>query len=281
MSLLLCLKMWITSSHSWNGIEWKCYRNTKLRDCLFISILLLIIGCASAGPELNVHSAEEIRPVSVSEFTLGPGDVIEVNVWRHDDLSKKLQVDPYGKIYYPLVGEIEASGKSVITVREAIVKGLSKYFVNPVVNVSVASIQSQKVLVLGEVSNPRVFSIDRPMSVLEAIAHSGGFTRDAKKENVLVIRSEKSSTHLIKVDLKSTIKKGELQQNIALQKGDIVYVPATLIADVSRYFRHLQNILAPIVLLEQGIVLGPDVVDVFEGKSGRESDGTIVIERPD
>ena len=280
MSLLPCLKMWMTSSHSLGGVNWKYYRNTRLRDFVFISILLLIIGCASAGPELKVRSAEEIRPVSVSEFTLGPGDVIEVNVWRRDDLSKKLQVDPYGKIYYPLVGEIEASGKSVITVREAIVKGLSKYFVNPVVNVSVASIQSQQVLVLGEVSNPRVFSIDRPMSVLEAIAHSGGFTRDAKKQNVLVIRSEKSSTHLIKVDLQSTIKKGEQQQNIALQKGDIVYVPATLIANVSRYFRHLQNILAPIVLLEHGIVLGPDVVDVFEGKGGR-GDRTIVIERPD
>ena len=249
-------------------------------DLILISLLLLIIGCATTDPQPEVQNIEEIRPISVSEFTLGPGDVIDVQVWRHHDLTMKVPVDPYGKIHYPFVGEMDVTGKSVKAIRQSIERGLSKYFVNPVVNVSVTSIQSKKVFVLGEVSNPGIFSIDRPMNVLDAVAHSGGFTRDAKKENVLVIRGEKSAPQLIEIDLESTIKKGDFQQNIALQRGDIVYVPATLIANMSRFFRHLQSILAPIVLLEQAIVLGPDVVDVFEGKGGGE-DRTIVIERPE
>lgn len=241
---------------------------------------MLIIGCATTDPQPEVQNIEKIRPVTVSEFTLGPGDVIDVRVWRHDDLNMKVQVDPYGKIQYPFIGEMDVTGKSVKEIRQALKRDLSEYFVKPVVNVSVTSIQSHKVFVLGEVANPGIFSVDRPMNVLDAIAHSGGFTRDAKKENILLIRGDKSAPQLIKIDLESAIEKGDFKQNIALQRGDIVYVPATLIANVSRYFRHLQSILAPIVLLEQAIVLVPDVVDVFEGEGGKV-ERTIVIERPE
>ena len=278
MPLLLCLKIWVMSSDLWDRVEWKCYRSTKLRDCVLMSILPIIIGCASAGPDLKVYSTEEIKPVSVSEFILGPGDVIAINVWRYDDLNYKLQVDPYGRIYYPFVGDIEATGKSVITIREAIVKGLSEYFVNPVVNVSVVSIQSQKVFVLGEVSNPGILSMDRPMTVLEAIAHSGGFTRDAKKENVLIVRSSKSPAQLYKLDIASSIDDGDMQQNIALQNGDIIIVPALIMADVARYARYISDILSPIIQIETGIVLGDDVNNVIEGTRGNSGDRTIIIQ---
>lgn len=240
-------------------------------------LCLFLFGCASTDSEVKIKSAEEIEPIHITEFTLGPGDTIDITVWRHEDLDKKIQVDPYGKIYYPFVGEITVSGMSVYKLSEVLEQGLSEYYVNPVVNINVTAIQSQKIYVLGEVTNPGIFSMDTPINVLEAVAKSGGFTQDAKEQNVLVIRGDKTAPELIKLDLDVTLKKGDLHQNIALQNGDIVYVPATTIANMSRYFKHLERILWPVVLFEQGIILGSEVGDVITGERVR---GTTIIINP-
>ncbi len=242
-----------------------------------VILILFLFGCATTSPEVKVQTAEDIKPISVSEFTLGPGDKIDISVWRHNDLSKNVQIDPYGKIHYPFVGEINASGISIHKLRDILEKGLSEYYVDPVVNVNVTSVQSQKIFVLGEVSRPGIFSLYKPTSVLEVIAQSNGFTHDAKEENVLVIRGNKDAPELIKLNLKLAMKKGDLRQNISLQSGDIVYVPATHIANMSRYFEHLYKILRPVVLLETGIILEPQVEDVFEGTAGKDERKIIII----
>ena len=200
-------------------------------------ICILFSGCASQKTNVKEYTAEDVKPLTVSEFTLGPSDVIDVQVWRNNELSRKVQVDPYGKISYPFIGEISVTGMSVKQLKDVLTQGLSKYYVDPVIEVNVSAVQSQKVFVLGEVSKPGVFSLSKPTDILEAIALSGGFTQDAKEENVLVIRGDKNNPDLIKLDLKSAMNHADLKQNIRLQNGDIVYVPVTLIADTSRYFQ--------------------------------------------
>ena len=251
-------------------------KSMKCKVSLYISILLFLVGCASTDSKVKIKSAEEIEPIHISEFTLGPGDTIDISVWRHEDLDKKIQVDPFGKIHYPFIGEITVSGMSVYKLREVLEQGLSEYYVNPVVNVNVTAIQSQKIYVLGEVTKPGIFSMDQPIHVLEAVAKTEGFTNDAKKQNVLVIRGDKTSPELIKLDLDAALKKGDLHQNIVLQNGDIVYVPATTIANVSRYFEHLTRILWPAILFEQGIILAPRVRDALKGQDTL-NDTTIII----
>lgn len=256
------------------------FSNFRCKIIKFIALAIVFAffsGCAAGDPEINMQPAEKIDPIPISDFLLGPGDVIRVFVWRQDELSKQIQIDPYGKIYYPLIGEIAAAGKSAKTIRELIEKGLSKYYVNPVVNVDVAKLQSRRIYVLGEVTRPGNFYLDRKMSVLEAISLSGGFTNDAKKENILVMRTGEVPKKLYKFDMDLALDKGDTRQNITLQDGDIVYVPALVIADIARYGRYMTDILRPLLMVESGIVLGDDVNSIIEGDSDSNTTERVVV----
>jgi polysaccharide export outer membrane protein len=240
--------------------------------------LMILAGCSTTNK--TSKSAQEIAPsvsdeapkeVKLTEYILGPGDKIEILVYRHDDLKMITQIDPSGKITYPLLGDITVSGLSIFQLRDTIRTGLSYYVVDPQVSVSVLGVQSQKVYVIGEVTRPGVFSLDIPKSVLEAISSAGGFTQDAKDESVILIRGDKEKPRLIKLDIESALEDGNISQNIQLQKGDIVYVPSTFIADVSRFSQYLTNILRPILIFEQGVILGPKVEAALEGGQDRQT----------
>lgn len=263
---------------------------TKILYLLSVGItaivcLVLSSSCATTktASKTEGESVQDETPkeIKITEFILGSGDVIDIAVWRHNELSKKVQIDPYGKFMYPLIGEINANGISVLRLSEIIKEGLSNYLVDPNITVSIVSIKSQKVYVVGEVIRPGVFSMDTPMSAIEAISQAGGFTLDAKDESVIVIRGNRDTPQLIKLDLEDALKGIDFAQNIQLKGGDIVYVPPTFIADVSRFSVYLKNILSPILMIEQGIILEPRVEDVFEGETGKGGVGsTITIERP-
>jgi polysaccharide biosynthesis/export protein len=257
------------------------FRSLSISHVIVAFILFLFInGCATTEPASKViqpPSEEITKEIKFTEFILGPGDTVEITVYRHDDLKKAVQIDTSGKITYPLVGDIQAGGLSIFQLRDKIRDGLSEYIKDPQVSVSVTAVQSQKVYVLGEVGKPGVFVFNTPMSALEAISSAGGFTKDAKDNSVMIIRGNRDNPQLIKLNLEGALKKGNVAQNIQLQGSDIVFVPATFIADASRFSIYLRDILWPILMSEEIIVRGQDVGDVFRGK---DVSGTVVIERP-
>jgi polysaccharide biosynthesis/export protein len=243
---------------------------------------LILCGCAtteSTSKAIQPLPEETTKEIKLTEFILGPGDTVEITVYRHDDLKRTVPIDTSGRISYPLVGDIQAGGLSIFQLRDKIRDGLSEYIKEPQVTVSVTSVQSQKVYVLGEVVRPGVFALDTPMSAVEAISSAGGFTKDAKDNSVMVIRGNRDNPQLIKLDLKDALKKGNVAQNIQLQKSDIVFVPATFIADASRFAVYLRNLLWPVLLFEESIIRGKDVGDVLSGKD-TTGNSTIIIERP-
>lgn len=188
---------------------------------------------------------QQIPPIEISEYILGFGDELEISVFRHDDLSKKVRILPDGMIYYPLVGDIKAEGLSVNQLRDKLKEGLLRYYVEPQVSVMVTSISSQKVFVLGEVNKPGAFLLDKPKTVIEAISEAGGFTDDAKIKNVLLIRGGPSNPNpnYTVINLSKTFKERDMTQNALLKQGDIIYVPATEIVDVARFFDHIWTII--------------------------------------
>lgn len=235
----------------------------------------------NAGAELSDSSSEE-KEVVISEFILGAGDEIEIKVYRHDDLNRRIRVPPEGKNTLPLIGEIQTKGVSVYQINEKIKEGLSNYLVNPEVSVEVTAFKGQKIFVLGEVHRPGVYQIDPPTTVLEAISNAGGFNLDGKSSSVLLVRGGPEKPEIKTLDLKKTLEKGKVSQNILLQTGDVVYVPRTFIANVDRFFQHFENIIRPIVWSEQGIILAPRVEDVFQGDSGSDNGSSnvpIVIQK--
>ena len=215
----------------------------------FISVIIFFsLGCSSNKELIKSNATAEplqIPPIEVSEYILGYGDELDISVYRHDDMTRKVRILPDGKIQYPLVGEISAQGLSVNQMRDKLREGLLKYFVDPQISVAVTSIGSQKFFVLGEVKKPGVFQLDRPKTIVEAISEAEGFTLDAKPSYVLLIRGGPSNPkpNYQVVDMEKVFKEIDMTQNLALRQGDIIYVPASEYADVTRFFDRLWTII--------------------------------------
>lgn len=250
-----------------------CKRKGHCVSLVFMLMLVLIPfvllnGCATVGTK-SEDTKKVVPPVSNevpkearrNEFILGPGDKIQIEVYRHDDLKKTIQIDPSGKIAYPFIGDIEAGGLSIPQLRDKIQAGLAKYIIDPQVSINIssdnatssASVRSQSVIVLGEVKNPGLFSLEVSYAALDVIALAGGFTSNAKGQNVLLIRGGMKKPEMITLDLKKVLNGQDMTQNVYLQKGDVLYVPVTGMETTARFFDHLQRILATFY---QGILAG-------------------------
>lgn len=246
-------------------------------------IFLITVSCTATQKSVKDETESEISVANaeaglvVSEFILGAGDELEIDVYRHADLKKKVRISPDGMIFFPLIGEVKANGLSLRQFRDRIKEGLANYIVDAQISIEITAFKGQKIFVLGEVKNPGVYQLDPPITALEAISRAGGFTLDGTDDSVMLVRGGLEKPELRTLDLEKTLKEGDLTQNVALQRGDIVYVPRTFISNVDRFFQHMENILRPIVLLEQGIALYPKVEDVLTGKGGGDQSTTIII----
>ena len=239
-------------------------RSNKLNGLLILMAALVFVlqGCGNRieiPPDALSEGTPKEHAPKVSEFILGPGDRLEIIVYRHDDLARDVWIDPSGKIMYPLTGDIHATGLSIFQLRDKIREGLSRYVVDPQVSIGILSIQSQKIIVLGEVRSPGYFPVEISMTVLEAIARAGGASADAEQESVLLIRGGLESPELRLLNIERVLKRGDLSDNIMLQGGDIIYVPRAVIADVSRFFGYLSAIISPIVDAERAYLLGDEI----------------------
>ncbi len=170
-------------------------------------------------------SVQELREnINLSDFILGPGDKVDIKVYRNDDLSYSIQVDPSGKISYPLLGDVLAAGLTVFQLRDAIAKGLAKFIQDPQVTVNVSSYISHTITVLGEITTPGLISISSQQTIMEIISRAGGFGANAEKNNVVVIRKQPPDAGIMTVNIKKALE-GDKTQNILLKRDDVVYVP--------------------------------------------------------
>ncbi|MFC1461306.1 polysaccharide biosynthesis/export family protein [Verrucomicrobiota bacterium] len=212
----------------------------------------------------------QAKPAPPASFVLGQGDEVSITVWRNDELNRTVKIDPSGSIYLPLAGQIQAQGLAIPELREVVASRLSKYLVNPQVNISLSALRSQNIYVLGEVASPGTISLDKKMLVWESIAMSGGFTDDANQQNVILIRTVKNQTTVTNLNLQIGQKiEDDSQRNaFQLQNMDIVYVAPRTIAKVETFLKRFNNLIAPFISLERAIVLGPQMIDALQGETG-------------
>jgi len=165
-------------------------------------------------------------PIQIHEsYVIGQGDLLEVFVWRNEQLSREVVVRPDGKISLPLIQDIQAEGLRVLQLKEQITRRLSEYLENPRVTVIVKEINSYKVSVLGRVVRPGVYPITGNTTLVEAISLAGGFTEWANKRKITVIRDEGGRKQKFRVNYKKIISGKDPSQNIILQRGDTIIVP--------------------------------------------------------
>ena len=170
----------------------------------------------------------------LKEYVVNLGDILEISVWEWPDLrTPEVYVRPDGRISFPLVGDIEAVGRTLTEIDDELTKKLTEYIRSPQVSVSIKRFGGKKVIVLGEVSNPGVYAPTGKSSLLEVIALAGGFSATAVTSNVLVIRGDVVKSEAIACDLRRALKGGDLSQNISTEPNDIIYVPRRFITSVS------------------------------------------------
>ena len=218
-----------------------------------ITAFFFIQGCASSiqsakieKPSIN-NSGEDTSVTDgkpeVQEYTIEERDVLYISVWQEDDLSHEVIVRPDGKISFPLAGDVPVSGLTFTQLKDELTERLKEYIRYPVVSISLRKFGGRKVIVLGEVTYPGVYTVTGKRTALEAIALASGFTPHAVPSSVILIRGGFQTPEGMRLDLRRTINKTDMSQNIALQSEDIVYVPKKFIANVN-YF--VSQILGPI-----------------------------------
>jgi polysaccharide export outer membrane protein len=159
-------------------------------------------------------------------YLIGPSDVLAITVWKDAELSRSMPVRPDGMISLPLIGEIQASGRTADQLKFLIAEKLKDYIATPEVTVVVLEIKSRSFNVIGKVAKPGSFDITKPLTVLDAIALAGGFQDFAKLSRICVLRHRTDgSLETLPFNYKRVIKGNDLQQNLQLQPGDTVVVP--------------------------------------------------------
>ena len=188
--------------------------------------LIVALGCAAPSREAL---EEATKPVS-KEFLLGPEDVLEVTVWRNQDLSRTVVVRPDGKISLPLIGDVQASGLSSAQVAAKIAARLTEFKENPNVSVSIKEVNSYFIYVLGEVLKPGKYPIKSYATVLQGVSLAGGFTLYASKNKMQVIRTltngdGNESQLRIPVPYNELVSGKGVIENFVLKSGDTIVVP--------------------------------------------------------
>lgn len=161
----------------------------------------------------------------LAEYRIGPQDVLKIDVWKEDQLTRTIPVRPDGKITLPLLNDVQAAGLTPMELSSAIRDGLKKYINEPQVTVTVTEINSRRIYVTGEVVRAGAYPLLPNMTVLQALSTSGGFTQFARVKNIYVLRTEngKQVKHLF--NYKDAVNGKKPEENLMLQPGDVIVVP--------------------------------------------------------
>jgi len=163
-------------------------------------------------------------PTMNDEYRLGPGDKLRIEVYKDPQLSQSVQVRPDGKITLPLIGDLDATGRTPIELRDTIASAFKEYVTNPTVTVIVVEALASKVYVMGEVTHPGTMELHGPTTILQALAMAGGFKEFANTKEVKVLRpGDRGAIQTIRFNYKEMLN-GDVKPFL-LRSGDTVVVP--------------------------------------------------------
>ncbi|WP_372985210.1 XrtA/PEP-CTERM system exopolysaccharide export protein [Marinobacter sp.] len=192
----------------------------------------LSTGCAAptaSSPEAINRALTVDTSTSVDEYILGPTDTVRVSVWRNEDLSITVPVRPDGKVSVPLVGDVQASGKTPEALADDIENELASYIRQPQVSVVVTSMGSHefidRVRVTGAVQQPLSMPHRAGMTVLDIVLQAGGANQFAAENNAMLYRKVGDDVVAIPVRLDDILTRGDVKTNYLLRPGDILSVP--------------------------------------------------------
>ena len=229
---------------------------------LALALPALLAACATEAPTLEVRdvpvtaTARKAAPAWRKAGVLGPGDQLDIFVWGYPDYTRRATVSSAGALPHPMLGDLQVAGKTVEQTQALVRAALTDYIKDPVVRVTLAGNRSQRIHVLGEVVKPGVYPMaEGDTSLIEVLAQAGGLTPDARGSNIVVVRELDKQVEIRTVDFRRITREGDLLSNLALQEGDIIYVPTSFMADATREASRLSQIVSTLLVIENATVL--------------------------
>jgi len=194
----------------------------------FCCVGLVVLGAIQIGyvfPLSCIAAEQKQLADSPPEYLVGIGDVLEVSVWNEPEISKIVFVRLDGKISLPLVGDVKALGATPELLSRRIGTAISKFVASPSVTVTLKESHSRIYYVVGQIAQPGEYSLNTPVSILQAIARAGGFAEWAKKEKIMIVRRSDDHDRILKFDYEEFLNGKDRDNNINVMPGDTIVVP--------------------------------------------------------
>ncbi len=189
-----------------------------IKRIFIVSLFAFLSVAATTSPE----GAKKEK----TAFELQPGDRIEVVVYREEDLSGVYEVDPEGKLTFPLIGEIQVIGLQVEEFRQELSKLLKKYLIDPQVSISRAEGTIKSISILGQVEKPGTYDYMPGFTLMRLVSTAGGFAESANKKKIKIVRIVNGEKKVIIINSLDIID-GKTD-DISIQPGDIIFVPESI-----------------------------------------------------
>jgi len=195
-------------------------------NLILVFVLIFLAGCSSQSTVADL-TAQQITK-QAGDYLIGPGDSLQVFVWRNPELSSTVPVRPDGKITTPLVEDVIASGKTSSQLAREMEQRLALYVKNPVVTITVTRFVgrfSEQIRVIGEAAKPQSLSYRENMTLLDVLIDVGGLTEFANGNDARIIRNQQGKQRQFTVRLDDLVKQGDISANVDMMPGDILIIP--------------------------------------------------------
>lgn len=182
----------------------------------------------TGNPSSNAPTRTAVRPEedAPNAYSIGVGDIIEISVWKNQELGVTVPVRPDGRISVPLLGDVQAAGMTPLSLKSTLTEGFREFVTAPEVSVVIKEIHSRRVFVTGEVANPGAYDLQPRTKLMQVLALAGGLTPYANKRKVILLRDrEGRDDRRIEINLDAITSGKRPADNIVLQPGDTVIVP--------------------------------------------------------
>ena len=181
--------------------------------CLFM--LFFVFAASASAEKWNVDHGD---------YRIGKSDVLEINVWKEEGLTRTMSVRKDGKITLPLVDDVQAAGRTPMELKKVITREMSQYVESPSVTVIVQDQTSQQFYVIGEIAGTGAYPLTKDMTIIQGIALAGGFTEWADKDDILLLRNKDGERQRMHIDYHEIVSGEGKEQNIMLQADDTIIV---------------------------------------------------------
>ena len=193
----------------------------KMKQKSWMALLMICIFMTAS----LLWAADQPPTTTTEDYIIGPGDVIDISVWKNEALTKQVTVLPDGKIHFPLIGEVVVGGKTLVDLEKELKQRIIKFVPAPDLTVMVQEVNSMLIYVIGKVNNPDRFALNTNVNVLQALTMAGGLNPFAKRNKIKIFRKTKDKNLILTFEYDDVMEGKNLEQNIRLKRGDIVVVP--------------------------------------------------------